>query len=90
MTVFIAVVNPGFTAVSVVTVGDMTGLNKEDDGCSVGVYGKPHWRKLNWNIFAKKLSVPQSDTSRTINAYDILVKLTHLNDYSCLIPLAGE
>jgi hypothetical protein len=30
--VFIGVVIPGFTAVSVVTVGDVTGLNKEDDG----------------------------------------------------------
>jgi hypothetical protein len=30
--VFIGVVDPGFPVVSVVSVGDVTGLNKGDDG----------------------------------------------------------
>ena len=32
VTAFIGVVDPGFAAISVMTVGDLTGLNKEDDG----------------------------------------------------------
>jgi hypothetical protein len=32
VTVFIGVGNPGFTAVSILTDGDVTGFNKEDDG----------------------------------------------------------
>jgi hypothetical protein len=34
-TVFIGIVDPGITCVSIITVRDATGLNKEDDGwCS--------------------------------------------------------
>ena len=39
------------------------------------------------DVFPKELPVSESDTSRSINSDDVLVKLPNFDHYTCLIPL---
>ena len=44
---------------------------------------------LDGDISPQELAVAKGDSTGSTNTYYILVKLTDLNDYACLVPLVG-
>ena len=51
-----------------------------------GVAGR--W-DVHWGVLSEKFSVTDGDSARAVDSHRILVKLSNLDDVTCLVPFGG-